>query len=643
MMDHLVNVRTVFFAGLLVLLAACGGGEDTLNGSSGTTGGTTGGTDTPVVDTGPQPATLKLLSQNSQIPSDSSTGTVLSAIVRDSNNNFLSGITVTFQSDSGGIQVSSATTDASGRATANLDAAGDPENRVVTVQANASGTSVSDSVQVGVTGTTLSVVGPTSVTVGDQVEYLISLRDSAGTGISGEDVTVTSSQGNTVGASTLVTGFNGELTVSYTATSAGADPDQLTALALGLSQTQEITVTDDTFTLKSADGTLNNEGVTEVSIDTDVTLNILWTSNGAGISGAVSLSATRGTLADTSITTDASGAGSTTIRSSNAGPATITAEGNSGPTAQLKLEFIAVAPTTINLQAAPSSIGPNESSTVTAIVRDANGNLVKNQTISFILDDVSGGSISSGSAVTDSLGRAQTTYTASDATSAKDGVTVTATVQSAPAITSSVALTVADKALFVTIGSDYLITKGDGTYSTIFTALVSDANGNPVEGVTVDFSSEPTGYRAGCLISTAENADDEGEPLPTSSCGNFSGKIGKFSLYSSATFCASEDVNQNGVLDAGEDTNNNGELDPGGRTLIQSSVTTNESGTGQVTFTYPSEYALWYYYEVNATARVEGTESSHSADGILLVLATDVADANIRPPNQDSPFGAGGC
>jgi hypothetical protein len=183
---------------------------------------------------------------------------------------------------------------------------------------------------------------------------------------------------------------------------------------------------------------------------------------------------------------------------------------------------------------------------------------------------------------------------------------------------------------------------GDGTYSSIFTVLVSDSNGNPVEGVSVDFSSEPTGYRTGCLIATAENADDEGEPLPTSRCGNLVGTAGQFSVYS-ASSCANEDVNQNGVLDAGEDFNNNGELDPGGRTLIQASVTTDESGTGQVTFTYPSTFALWYSYKVNATARVEGTEATHGADGVLLVLADDVANADIRPPNQDSPFGAGGC
>ncbi|MFT5062667.1 MAG: hypothetical protein ACI91G_000026, partial [Gammaproteobacteria bacterium] len=82
MMDHLLKLRTAIVGVLLVLLVVCGVSGGTLSGSNGTTAD---GTDTQVVDTGPQPGTLKLASQNSQnsqnsqIPSDSSTGKLLSA------------------------------------------------------------------------------------------------------------------------------------------------------------------------------------------------------------------------------------------------------------------------------------------------------------------------------------------------------------------------------------------------------------------------------------------------------------------------------------------------------------------------------------------------------------------------------------
>jgi hypothetical protein len=650
MMDHLVNLRTGFFAGLLVLLAACGGSEGTLNGSNGG-GNTGGGIDTPV-DSTPQPASLRLLSQNSQIPSDSSSGTELTAIVRDSNNNFLSGVAVTFKADSGGLEVANATTNASGKASATLNAAFDPQNRSITVEA-ATPSTISDSLQVLVTGTTLSIVGPSSVTAGDEVEYLISLRDSSGTGVSGEEVEVVSSLGNSRGSSVTFTDFNGELTITYGAISAG--DDQLTVTALGLNQSQAISVSDDTFEFgpptpagetDPPTPTQSENGAFEVAIGTDINISLLWKSDGSNVDGGViSLSTTRGTLADSSVTT-VSGNGSTTISSTNAGPAVVTAEGAGGPSAQLKLAFIAQDPTAIDVQASPSSIGPNDSSTITAIVRDENGNLVKNQSVIFSIEsDVSGGSISSGPAETDSLGRAQKVYTASDATTAKDGVVISATVEGNTSVSGTVTLTVADKALFVTIGSDYLISKEDGGIYTIdFAVIVSDANGNPVEGVSVDLSSLPLGYSTGCLVLTADNVNDEGEPEPTTDdgCGNFIAKAGKYSVYRNNTACENEDVNQNGVNDPGEDTNNNGILDPGIRAVIDPRMITDGAGRGVVTFTYLAEYAFWYRYLITAVARVEGTETTHTATGTLPALVTDL-EGEGEPPNEQSPFGRGDC
>ena len=66
---------------------------------------------------------------------------------------------------------------------------------------------------------------------------------------------------------------------------------------------------------------------------------------------------------------------------------------------------------------------------MTATVRDAANNFVKNQTVNFVLTDVSGGSLSVAQAVTNSQGQAKTFYNASNATSAANGVRVDATVQ----------------------------------------------------------------------------------------------------------------------------------------------------------------------------------------------------------------------
>ena len=87
---------------------------------------------------------------------------------------------------------------------------------------------------------------------------------------------------------------------------------------------------------------------------------------------------------------------------------------------------MATTPTSIDVQPSVFTLSTTQSSTITAVVRDAAGNLVKNQTVTFTLNDVTGGTLSVGSAITDSQGRAQTVYTASNTTSANEGVQITA-------------------------------------------------------------------------------------------------------------------------------------------------------------------------------------------------------------------------
>ena len=70
------------------------------------------------------------------------------------------------------------------------------------------------------------------------------------------------------------------------------------------------------------------------------------------------------------------------------------------------MTFVATTPASIDVQASPSTIQTNGQSTIIAIVRDANNNLVEGQTVDFQLTDKTGGSISVASAVTDVQGQA---------------------------------------------------------------------------------------------------------------------------------------------------------------------------------------------------------------------------------------------
>nr|WP_136633768.1 hypothetical protein [Marinobacter sp. DS40M8] len=132
--------------------------------------------------------------------------------------------------------------------------------------------------------------------------------------------------------------------------------------------------------------------------------------------------------------------------------------------------------------------------------------MVKNQEISFrILEDGSGGNLSSSLDVTDSQGRASTIYTAGSNTSGRDGVEIEAVVDGS--ISDTVTLTVARQALRLAIGTGNEIEEPDSVrYVKEYVAIVTDANGAPVENANIELSALPVGYRKGSYaVSTDDN------------------------------------------------------------------------------------------------------------------------------------------
>jgi hypothetical protein len=115
----------------------------------------------------------------------------------------------------------------------------------------------------------------------------------------------------------------------------------------------------------------------------------------------------------------------------------------------------------------------------------------------------------------------------------------------------------------------------------------------------------------------------------------------------SYTACASEDVNNNGTIEGAEDINLNGRLDPGVRpTVIQiaggaTPGTTDATGFARFKMKYLKNDALWSEYFVVASSNTAqgGSQGNTERVTILSVAASEVADKNISPPNQLSPFG----
>ena len=339
------------------------------------------------------------------------------------------------------------------------------------------------------------------------------------------------------------------------------------------------------------------------------------------------------------------------IRSTNAGPAVLTATCpdpnpttagdacDDAPSTQIEIEFIATTPASLILQASPTSLGSNtgdsrsQQSIVTAVVRDEEGNFVKNQIVNFTLTDVTGGDIFPASATTDSFGKASTVYTAGAATSAKDRVIIEAEVQGT-GVDDEVTITVAREALFVALGTGNTIqVVAENQYGQPYKALVTDVNGNPISGARVELSVLPIRYQKGfyTLFFDEDLCLGWGKILTVSPSSTLPNPD------NDDRACNNEDVNQNGILDPGEDINNNGELDPENVAAVP--ATAHHRCLWFCRF-YPalSERRTWVEIELSARVTVAGSEGFTRARFFLRGVVDDFNDCDVAPPGQVSPM-----
>jgi len=571
--------------------------------------------------------TITLTTSSPQIPSDGSAPATITAYVKDANNQFVPNVSVTFQATSGAVNVTQGATDPkTGAATATLNVLpSDPSNRRITITASAG--SASGTIDVDVVGTKLALSGPTTLISGAQGTYTATLTDSAGKGISGQTVALVSTNSNSVIPASASTDSTGHASFTITAATAGAD--SLRATSLGLNAIQALSVSNQNFSFTSPAAN------TKINIGQVATITVRWLSGATPQSGqTVTFSSTRGTLSATSAVTNGSGLATVTITSASAGPAIVSASA-AGVSAQLGISFVATTPNSINVQASPSTIPTQGQSTISAVVRDATNNLVEGQTVAFTLTDVTGGSLSAATAVTDAQGKAQITYTGSATPSATNGVTINASVQ-ASSVTGSTTLTVGGQTVFLSLGTGNKIAEDDPALPTRFvvpfSVLAVDAAGNAVNGVPITLTIHSLQYAKGGWIIIFGGCG-------TSDCWVQTGTPAA-APPTNVTVCASEDVNGNGVLDAGEDFNGSGTLEPRDVAATSSgTITTANNGTANFTVTYPENDALWVQVRLTATATVQGTQSSTSSVFWLPILAKYVLDTTSDPPGNPSPFG----
>jgi hypothetical protein len=606
-MQRITNMRkSGFLVSLFALaLSACGGSDDAFLGGG-------GGGGPPAAA-----ASLTLITSTPTISSDGVSQAQISAFVRDARNQFMTDVPVIFSANSGGLLVTQGRTDANGLATATLTAAGDPSSRTITVTAMVG--SASATVDVGVTGSILTVQGPNALTAQQQGAYTVVLNDAGSNGIPGRTVTIASLRSNTLSATSVVTDSAGRATFTMTATNSGNDT--ITVSGLGLSATHAVTINADNFVFVAP------AAATEVPLGTPQTVTVRLRVNGAAPTPArtVTFATTRGTVTPSSVMTDANGDATVSVSANNAGGAVITASTGLS-TAQLPLEFIALTPVAIDVQPSSFTIATGQSSTLTAVVRDGTGNLVKNQTVTFTLNDVTGGTLSVGAAVTDSQGRAQTIYTASNTTSANEGVRITAAVQGV--VPKEVALTVARREVFLSLGTgNELEEPNTAQYRIEYIVQVTDSNGNGVANVPVSLRILSERYYKGFRVAAIAPA------------------TGWDTSYSVLGGCQDEDTlfgggARNGVLDPGEDFNNSGRIEAGNIASVSpANAVTDAQGFVLVSVYYPQEYAYYLDVALSASTTVQGTEYVRTSRFMLEGVNSDFNSVNVGPPGRVSPFG----
>ncbi|MCB4436519.1 Ig-like domain-containing protein [Alteromonas sp. McT4-15] len=604
---------------------ASGDGQVTVTTASGETASTTfSSTGSTVVSE--EPATLELYANSIQLASSGSDEVELIALVKNDQSVLMEGVDVSFSAQSGAgveLQLTQPQTEADGTARAILTSQNDASNRTITITASAG--SLTQTVDITITGTEVTINGASSVILNDSVDYTIRVQDSDGTSILNQDVVLTATNGS-LSATTVNTGANGQATVTYTASTSGEDT--ITASALNADATFTVQVQQDEFNFI-------NLPTEEVPVGQSQTITVQWRQNNTPVVGEnITFSASRGVISGgPTVVTDSNGQATIDISSTNAGISSITATANDGSgnvlvSALTQIEFIATTPHTILADASLDILGPDgQTSTISAVVRDEAGNLVKNSVVNFTVSDVSTGFVSPSQATTDSKGIATTVFT-SGSVSSQEAVVITAFVADDPAIEDDVVLTVGARAFDISIGISNEIEKPNSTsYTKRFGVFVSDSVGRPVSGVNLTASVSPVKFVNDGEYRTGSWFFDEDD-----------------SIWVAVTNqnCRSEDINDNGILDttpSDEDTNGDMQLTPGlvGTISFAGDAITDENGYAELEYIYPRSYAVWYDATITVFGQSTGSEARATMQYTLGISGDDVTDEGAPPP--PNPFG----
>ncbi|EFO5565548.1 TPA: inverse autotransporter adhesin YeeJ [Escherichia coli] len=457
-----------------------------------------------------------------------SSGSVITATVVDNNGFPVKGVTVNFTSNAATAEMTNggqAVTNEQGKATvtytntrSSIESGARPDTVEASLENGSSTLSTSINVNADASTAHLTLLQALfdTVSAGETTSLYIEVKDNYGNGVPQQEVTlsVSPSEGVTPSNNAIyTTNHDGNFYASFTATKAGVY--QLTAtLENGDSMQQTVTYVPNVANAEITLAASKDPVIADNNDLTTLTATVADTEGNAIANTEVTFTLPEDVKANFTLSdggkviTDAEGKAKVTLKGTKAGAHTVTASMTGGKSEQLVVNFIADTLTAqVNLNVTEDNFIANNvgMTRLQATVTDGNGNPLANEAVTFTLPaDVSASFTlgQGGSAITDINGKAEVTLRGT-----KSGTyPVTVSVNNYGVSDTKQVTLIADagtaKLASLTSVYSFVVSTTEGA---TMTASVTDANGNPVEGIKVNFRGTSV-----TLSSTSVETDDRG-------------------------------------------------------------------------------------------------------------------------------------
>ena len=457
-----------------------------------------------------------------------SSGSVITATVVDNNGFPVKGVTVNFTSRTNSAEMTNggqAVTNEQGKATvtytntrSSIESGARPDTVEASLENGSSTLSTSINVNADASTAHLTLLQALfdTVSAGDTTNLYIEVKDNYGNGVPQQEVTlrVSPSEGVTPSNNAIyTTNHDGNFYASFTATKAGVY--QVTAtLENGDSMQQTVTYVPNVANAEITLAASKDPLIADNNDLTTLTATVADTEGNAIANTEVTFTLPEDVKANFTLSdggkaiTDAEGKAKVTLKGTKAGAHTVTASMTGGKSEQLVVNFIADTLTAqVNLNVTEDNFIANNvgMTRLQATVTDGNGNPLANEAVTFTLPaDVSASFTlgQGGSAITDINGKAEVTLSGT-----KSGTyPVTVSVNNYGVSDTKQVTLIADagtaKLASLTSVYSFVVSTTEGA---TMTASVTDANGNPVEGIKVNFRGTSV-----TLSSTSVETDDRG-------------------------------------------------------------------------------------------------------------------------------------